>query len=131
MLQDLFARPPSPNNKRCQYVATESNIILIGAPNSVGEEIIKEVFQKELKEMEKGQGYNGRWELDFEVVREFPPGMPWESKEEKKKIAGNNFARMAFVIHVPRDHSERMKGLLREAKSRKTWAKYWGKQPSP
>ena len=43
--------------KRCQHVATESNIILIGAPNSVGEEIIKEVFQKELKEIEnKGRG---------------------------------------------------------------------------
>ena len=86
------------------------------------------MFQKEQKEIEKGQRYNGRWTLDFEVEREYQPGMPWETEEDKKKNAGNNFARMAFVIHIPRNHSEWLQGLLHKAKRRKTWKKYWGKR---
>ena len=39
--------------KTCQYVATESSIVLIGAPISKGEEHVKEIMKKE-ESREKG-----------------------------------------------------------------------------
>jgi hypothetical protein len=33
--------------------------------------------------------------IKYAATREFPPGMPWEDAEEKKKKQGKNNARLA------------------------------------
>jgi hypothetical protein len=62
--------------------------------------------------------------LELKVAREYLPGMPWESEEKKKRHAGNNYAKMVFVIQGPTDQQERLKELLREAKCKKVWEKH-------
>ncbi len=79
-----------------------SKLILLGAPNSIKEEVIKDTLDKVLLELEqdlirtdsdykltKDQRQN--W-IDYAVTRKFPPGMPWEDAEEKKKKQGGNNA---------------------------------------
>jgi hypothetical protein len=88
--------------KKCQKVNMVSKLILLGAPNSIKEEVIKDTLDKVLLELEqdlirtdsdykltKDQRQN--W-IDYAVTRKFPPGMPWEDAEEKKKKQGGNNA---------------------------------------
>jgi len=80
--------------KKCQKVDTVSKLILLGVPNSIKEEVIKDTLDKVLLVLEhdlirsdsdykltKDQRQN--W-IDYTVTREFPPGMPWEDAEENK-----------------------------------------------
>ena len=81
-----------------------------GVPNSIEEDVIKDTLDKVLSELEctllqtdseykltKDQRQN--W-INYAVTREFPPGMPWEEAEEKKKKQGGNKARLAYVVQV-------------------------------
>jgi hypothetical protein len=85
-----------------------SKVILLGAPNSIEEDVIKDTLDKVLSELEctllqtdseykltKDQKAN--W-INYTVNREFPPGMPREDTEEKKKKQGGNNARLAYVL---------------------------------
>ncbi len=96
--------------KKCQEVDTVSKLILLGVPNSIVEDVIKDTLDKVLSELEctllqtdskyklaKDQRQN--W-INYAVNREFPPGMPWEDAEEKKKKQGGNNARLAYVLQV-------------------------------
>ncbi len=96
--------------KKCQKVDTVSKLILLGVPNSIKEEVIKDTLHKVLSELEqdlirtdsdykltKDQRQN--W-IDYAITREFPKGMPWEDAEEKKKKQGGNNARLAYVLQV-------------------------------
>ena len=84
--------------KKCQEADTVSKLILLGVPNSIKEDVIKDTLDKVLSELEctllqtdseykltKDQRQN--W-INYAVDREFPPGMPWEDAEEKKKKQG-------------------------------------------
>ncbi len=122
--------------KKCQKVDTVSKLILLGVPNSIEEEEIKDTLDKVLLELEqelirthsdykltKDQHQN--W-IDYAVTREFSPGMPWEDAEEKKQKQGGINARLAFVLQVYQQDFDRLSNLCHMAKQRKLWANQWG-----
>jgi hypothetical protein len=122
--------------KKCQQVDTVSKLILLGVPNSIEEEVIKKTLDTVLMELEqdlirtdsnykltKDQSKN--W-IDYAVTREFPPGMPWEDAEEKKKKQGGNNAHLAYVLQVYQQDFDRLSHLCHMAKQRKLWANHWG-----
>jgi hypothetical protein len=123
--------------KQCQEVNTIARQILLGAPNSIKEDIIKQTLDKELKLVEQklisennikyklSKQRQSKW-LNYAVIREFPTGMPWEGAEEKKQKQGTNNARLAYVLHVHEPDYVRMKTLLAYAKDWKVWHKHWG-----
>ncbi len=96
--------------KKCQEVNTVPTLILLGVPNSIKEDVIKDTLDKALSELEctllqtdseyKLTKDQGRDWINYAVNREFPPGMPWEDAEEKKKKQVGNNARFAYVLQV-------------------------------
>ena len=87
-----------------------SKLILLGVPNSIEEYLIRDTLDKVLSELEctllqTDSEYKltkeqcQKW-INYAVNREFPPEMPWEDSEEKKKKQGGNNARLAFVLQV-------------------------------
>ncbi len=87
-----------------------SKLVLLGVPNPIEEEVIKVTLDEVLTGLEtsllntdseykltKDQHQN--W-IRYAVTREYPPGMPWEDVEEKKKMQGNNNAQLAYVLQV-------------------------------
>jgi hypothetical protein len=64
--------------------------------------------------------------INYAVTKEFPPGMPWEDAEEKKKKQGGNNARLAYVLQVYQPDYDRLSNLCHMAKQRKLWANHWG-----
>ena len=97
--------------KQCQEVNTVARQLLLGAPNTIKEKVIKRTFDEELKSIEHhlilennaeykySQRQLSKW-LIYAVVREFPAGMPWEGAEERQQKQGTNKARQAYVLHV-------------------------------
>ncbi len=84
--------------------------ILVGAPNTIEEEVIKQTMDEELKTIEKkllltNKNYkltkeqSKNW-IRYAVVKDFPAGMPWEGTEEKKQKQGLSNARLAYVLHM-------------------------------
>ncbi len=122
--------------KKCQEVDTVSKLILLGVPNSIKEEVIQSTLNTMLINLEvtllntdskykltKEQHNN--W-IKYAVVKEFPPGMPWEDAEEKKKKQGTNNARLAYVLQVYQPDYKRIKNLCQIAKRLKLWLQHWG-----
>jgi hypothetical protein len=112
-----------------------SKLILLGFPNSIEEDVIKDTLDKVLSELEhtllqtdreykltKDQRQN--W-INYAINREFPPGMPWEDAEEKKKKQGGNNARLAYVLQVYQPNYDQISKLCHMAKQRKLWANHW------
>jgi hypothetical protein len=70
--------------------------LLLGAPNTIEEEVIRQTIDEELKQIEQHlisdnsaeykypQRCISKW-LKYAVVREYPTGMPWEGAEEKRQ----------------------------------------------
>jgi hypothetical protein len=114
-------------------VATE---VLINAPNTIKEDIIKQTMDRELMALEKKLLLtNTHYKLSksqlkklisYAVVREFPAGMPWEGAEGKKQKQGTSNTRLAYVLHVHQSDYERIKKLLAHAKELDIWHKHWG-----
>jgi hypothetical protein len=122
--------------KLCQEVSMIARQILLGAPNTIEEDIIKQTIDEELKLVEqkllsKNNEYKllknqrSTW-LNYAIVQEFPAVMPWEGAEEKKQKQGTNNVCLAYVLHVHEPDYERMKMLLTYAKDWKVWHKHWG-----
>jgi hypothetical protein len=122
--------------KKCQEVDTVTSQILIGAPNTIKEDIIKQTIDKELKAIEKkllltDKNYkltreqSKKW-IRYAVVKDFPVGMPWEGLDKKKQKQGTSNARVAYVLHVHQPDHKRMKTLLAYAKDKNIWHKIWG-----
>lgn len=123
--------------KQCQEVNTVARQLLLGAPNTIEEEVIKNTIDDELKKVElrlindNNAEYRfsdrrlAKW-VKYAVVREFPAGMPWEGAEEKKQKLGTNNARLAYVLHIHEPDYARMKTLLAFAKEWRVWHKHWG-----
>jgi hypothetical protein len=72
--------------KRCQEVDTVATQVLIGAPNTIKEDIIKHTMDKELKvlgqkllltnkDYKLTRSQSKKW-ITYTVVREYPAGMP-------------------------------------------------------
>jgi len=91
--------------KKCQEVDTVSKLILLGVPNTIGEEEIQKTLNKILvdlqcmlletdSEYKLTKDQHNNW-IKYTVTKEFPPGTPWEDAEEKKKKQGNNNAHLA------------------------------------
>ncbi len=85
--------------KKCQEVDTITSQILIGMPNTIKEEIIKQMLDNKLKiikqtllktnkdyKLTREQTTN--W-IRYAVVWDFPAGMLWEGIKEKKQKAGD------------------------------------------
>ena len=97
--------------KQCQEVNTVARLLLLGAPNTIEEEVIRRTIDKELQQIEQRlisdnnaeykfpQHCISKW-LKYAVVREYPAGMPWEGAEEKKQKQGTNNACLAIIFHV-------------------------------
>jgi hypothetical protein len=123
--------------KQCQEVSTVARQILLGAPNTIKEDIIKQTLDEELKLVEQKllsenkteyklpQRPQFKW-LNYAVLREFPAGMPWQGAEEKKQKQGTNNAHLVYILHVHKPGYARMKTLLAYAKEWKVWHKHWG-----
>ena len=123
--------------KQCQEVNTVARLLLLGAPNTIEEEVIQRTIDEELQQIEQclisdnnaeykfPQRCISKW-LKYVVVMEYPAGMPWEGAEEKKQKQGTNNARLAFVFHVYEPDYARMMTLLAFAKEWKVWHKHWG-----
>jgi hypothetical protein len=72
-----------------------ARLLLLGAPNTIEEEVIRQTINKELQKIEQRlisdnnaeykfpQHRISKW-LKYTVVRDYPAGMPWERAEEKK-----------------------------------------------
>ncbi len=126
--------------RRSNHLATSadtvSKLILLGVPNTIEEEEIQKTLNKVLVDLEcllletdsdykltKDQHNN--W-IKYAVTKEFPPGMPWEDAEEKKKKQGNNNARLAYVFQVYQPDYKQIRTLCQIAKQRKLWLQHWG-----
>ncbi len=128
--------------KKCQEVNTLATQVLIGAPNTIEEDIIKQAMDEELMVLEQKilftdtdykltRSQSKKW-ITYAVVRGFLAGMPWEGAEEKEQKQGTNNARLAYVPHVYQPDYEWMKKLLAYAKELDIWHKNTGgMQPSP
>ncbi len=123
--------------KQCQEVSSIARQILLGALNTIEEDIIKLTMDKKLMLMEQKllSGNNSEYKLSkqhqpkwlsYAIVQEFPTGMPWEGAEEKKQKQGTNNVRLVYVLHVQKQDYARMKTLLAYAKDWKVWYKHWG-----
>ena len=124
--------------KQCQEVNTVARLLLLGAPNTIEEEVIRRTINEELQQIEQrlisdnnAEQYKfpqrriSKW-LKYAVVREYPAGMPWEGAEEKKQKQGTNYACLAFIFHVHKPDYAPTATLLKFAKERKVWHKHWG-----
>jgi hypothetical protein len=80
--------------KKYQELDTVTSQILIGAPNTTKEDIIKQTMDDELKAIEKkllltdknykqAREQSKNW-IRYAVVKDFPAGMPWEGLDGKK-----------------------------------------------
>ena len=96
--------------KQCQEVNRIVRQILLGAPNTIKEESVKQTLDEEKQVEQKLLSDNNmeykitkqqhsRW-IKYAVVQEFPAGMQWEGAEEKKQKQGTNNAHLAYVLHV-------------------------------
>jgi hypothetical protein len=108
--------------KKCQEVDTVSKLILLGVPNSIKEEVIQSTLNTVLANLEitllntdseyKLTKEQKKW-IKYAVVNEFPPGMPWEDAEEKKKKQGSNNARLAYVLQVHQPDYKRIRNSVK------------------
>ncbi len=87
-LGDLWMMGCAIYYKKCQEVDTVATQVLIGAPNIIEEDIIKQRMDEELMVLEQKvllmdtdykltRSQSKKW-ITYTVVREFPAGMPWE-----------------------------------------------------
>jgi hypothetical protein len=107
--------------KKCQEVDTMMSQILIGIPNMIEEEIIKQTLDKELKNIKQILLKNNKEykltreqsnnSIRYAVMRDFPAKMLWEGTEEKKQKQGTSNARLAYGLHVHRPDYERLKSF--------------------
>jgi hypothetical protein len=122
--------------KKCQEVDMVSRLILLGLTNSIEEEVVQRTLDKvlvalECTLLETDSKYKltkeqcNTW-ISYAVTKEFPPGMPWEDAEEKKKKQGNNNARLAYVFQVYQPNYKQIRTLCQISKQRKLWLQHWG-----
>ncbi len=133
---DLWMMGCSLFHKKCQEVDTVSKLILLGVPNMIEEDKIQKTLNKILVDLqcmllETDSEYKltkyqcNKW-IKYAVTKEFPPGMPWEDAEEKKKKHGNNNTCLAYVLQVYQPDYKQIRTLCQIAEQRKLWLQHWG-----
>jgi hypothetical protein len=79
--------------KKCQEVNTVAKLMLLGTPNSINEKQILNVMDAELKEYVKEEQndpmspvnhFNAREWVKYAIIKEYPPGIPWEGCQGKE-----------------------------------------------
>jgi hypothetical protein len=81
--------------KKCQVVDTVTLQILIGAPNTIEEDIIKQTMDEKLKKIESKlllsdknckltRDQSKNW-IRYAVVKDLLAGMPWEGLEKRSR----------------------------------------------
>jgi hypothetical protein len=130
---DLQAMGITLTYKPCQELDTNNEQCLLGAPNTIDTRCIKKVFDTELAKIEeelKGtEGFpnyrhvRSEW-INFDVIKQFPDGMPWERPSAGGQRQPNG--RNAFVLQCARYDYARLESLLAVAKEREVWKPYWG-----
>jgi len=116
--------------KELQVVETENDNVLFGAPMTMDPNEVQKQLEKLLMEIKKGKDFKGSWSLPFKVTKEFAPGMPYESEEEKKRSRVPPSAKQVYQILVAKKNSDRMDYLLRELKVSKKLHEYMDPQLS-
>jgi hypothetical protein len=122
--------------KSCQELDMVATQILVRAPNTIEEEIVKQTMDKELKAIEKkllltDKNYkltrklSKSW-IEYAVIREFSMEMPWEGTEEKKQKQRTTNARLVYILHMYQANYKWMKTLLACAKKKDVWHKHGG-----
>ena len=61
----------------------------------MSKEEVEKVLNAELMKIKKGDTFHGHWSLNFKVSKEYAPGMPWESEEDKKQNQTSGFQKTA------------------------------------
>ena len=111
-------------------------LILLGVPNSIDEDVIKDILDKVISELEcmllqtdskykLTEDQHQNW-INYAVNREFAPGIPWEDAEEKKKKQGGNNTQLVYVLQVYQPDYDRISKLSHMEKQRKLWVNHWG-----
>ena len=120
---------------KCHEVDTVATQVLVGAPNTIEEDISKQTMDKELtlleqklvptnNELKRTRSQSKKW-VTYAVVRVFPAGMPREGTEEKKQKQGTSNARLAYIVHMYQPDYKRMRRLMAHAKDMDLWHKHW------
>jgi hypothetical protein len=95
-----------------------SKLILLGVPNSIKEDVIKDTLDKVLSELECTLlQTDSEYKLSKDQKANW---INWEDAEEKKKKQGSNNARL------DQPNYDRISKLCHIAKQRKLWANHWG-----
>ena len=85
---------------------------------SMNEEEVQNVITTELKRIDKGEDYDGPWDVNYIISKEYAPGMPWESEEDKKGWSqAISHSKPAYLFTVSKVDANRVEKLLRTAKS--------------
>jgi hypothetical protein len=106
-------------HKELQVVETVSNQVLLGAPMTIDPNEVQNQLEELLKETEKGKDFKGLWNLPFKVTKEYAPGMPWETDEEKKNSRIPTSAKWVYQVVVGTNDLGRLNDLLSEIKTLK------------
>ena len=121
--------------KPCQELATDSNIAFFGLPIKTETCTVKRIVDENLQALEtelmvadpdnfpKWRHGKAKW-VNYEVIKSFPMGMPWEKYDPTKPRTPNG--RLAFVFQVAREDSQRFSALLQEAKAKNLWYEIFG-----
>jgi hypothetical protein len=80
---------------------------------------VQNQLEELLKETEKGKDFKGLWNLPFKVTKEYAPGMPWETDEEKKNSRIPTSAKWVYQVVVGTNDLGRLNDLLSEIKTLK------------
>ena len=106
--------------KPLQVLETVQNYVLVGIPR----EILASVVEVELKKILDNLGSSCP---DFAVTQGYPPGMPYDENEFKKRRAGLGKYKLTFNIHVSSKEEGKLRKLLEETKRKGLLVKKWGK----
>jgi hypothetical protein len=90
--------------KKCQEMDTVTSLILIGVPNTIKEDVIRQTLDDKLKGIKQSLLQNDKeykltreqlsnW-IKYAVVKDFPEGMPWDGAKEKKQKQGTSNPRL-------------------------------------
>jgi hypothetical protein len=121
-----------------QAMDTLQEYALLGVPNTYEAQRVKAIADTELKRLEtvmqvddpenfplyRDQGQRG-W-MKFEVIKDWPEGMPWENDGDSRKKREPN-GRLCFQFIVKTEHNQRFESLLAAAKDRDMWRAPFGK----
>jgi len=107
--------------KPLQTLESVQNTVMVGIPKDIPASLVEMGMKSALRELNRGE------RPEFTVVQSYPPGMPYDENEAKKRRAGQGKFKLTFNIHVGTKDEARLDSLLDHAKKRGLWNRIWGK----